>query len=151
EVRALVGREQPAEPREPERRLALAAAERGEDGTERRPEVAVPVVLRAAQRALPETSHPVPLRIERADLGRCPRRVQDVPLLDGEEEDHPVYEPEELVVVLLRRERAGRERASERGVVGGQEPLPEGEERLFDAVAEQLSGAAPLLRREVAP
>src|SRR5690606_33015154 len=131
EVRALLRGEQPTEPREPERRLALAAAERGEDGPERRPEVAVPVVLRAAERPPAEAAHPVPLGVERVDLGRRLRRVQDVPLLDGEEEDHPVDEPEELVVVLERRERAGRERVPERGVVGGQESLSEGEERLL--------------------
>src|SRR5690606_4161408 len=152
EVRTLVGGEEAAQLRKPERRLATGPAEGREHRLERCPEVAVPVVLAAAQRALAQASHAVALVVQCTRLWRHLPAVEDPPLLDGEQEDHAVHEPKQLVEVVLRRELARGERLTKRGVVRmGEEPLAEGEERGFHPVAQLVPRPRAGLARLLAP
>ena len=114
ELRGLVVGEQAAERRQAEPRLA--ARERREGRLQPLEGVGVLVPGGAAHAALAQAGDAVALGVDAAGGRRGARRMQEVAVLGGEQEDQAVDEAEQLLEVGLRGQVAAAQRLAERGV-----------------------------------
>ena len=119
---------------EPQRRLAGGAAQCREHRAQRRPEIRVPVVTGPAYGTVAQPTQTIAILVEPPCLFGSVRRMQDLALLQGEEENRTVDQAEELVEVLLWRERPYRELRARAGRAPGGPRSAE--------VAQQLRAAA---------
>ena len=73
--------------------------------------------------------------------------MQQVPLLDGQQEDEPVDEAQELVEVVLSSRAPALQRRSQRCVLRvREEALAQRDERLLDAASQMLRARVPSSR-----
>src|SRR5690242_5377786 len=106
----------------------------------------------ALHRALTEAPQAVASRVDglRSLVGSL--GVEDTTLLDREQKDESVNEPQELVEVVLWGESASLERGAERLVVGmRKKALAEGDEGVLYATSQVFACSCPLFATCVAP
>ena len=156
QVRALSGREQPAEGRQAENGLAAGQCPPGD--LEPLPEIMVAIGALGVQRALAQAREAVAGAVESAGIGIGGRVVQTAAFLRGGEEDQPVDQPQQLLEQRIRAQLAGGDAFAQHAVGGmGDKAGAERPQGLFDTVAQRTEGAyaffgalaAPSLQRAV--
>ena len=150
EVRALVFGEQATECGQRQQRLAVGQAR--QHRLQALPQVGVTIKGAPLAGTLAQAAQAVAIGIERDGIGIGIGRVQQAALLDGEQEDQPVDQPQQLLEIGIAIQRAAGQGIAQRLVGGfGQETLAQRQQCFFHALTELVAGAGALFLAGLAP
>ena len=101
----------------------------------------------AAASTFTQAAQAVAVLVQADGFGGGFARVQQAAFFDGQEEDEPVNQAQQLLEVIGGREFAACQTLAQRVVgAGGQEALTQGLERFFHANAQLFAGAGALFQ-----
>jgi len=119
-MRALIGLEQASERRK--RQRCLTTSQPLHDDKNAEPEIMMAIVLERPRRSLAKGEDCITLGV--ASTSSRPfsaRRVKQAPLLDRDDKDQPIHQPQQLGVVVLRCQLASVQGLANRMIIGVQQ------------------------------